>query len=39
MVELLDPLNIYVQNSRVGERGEAVNITSVHRSGSKQVEK
>lgn len=39
MIELLDPLNICVQNSGMGESGKAVNITSVHHSGSKQVEK
>lgn len=39
MTELLDPPNICVQNSGMAGRGKAVNITSVHCSGSKQVEK
>lgn len=39
MIELLDSPNICVQNSGMGERDKAVNITPLHCLGSEQVEK
>ena len=37
MIELLDPPNICVQNSGMRERDNAINITSLHHSGSEQL--